>query len=400
MKVVHINTFAGGGAGTAASRLHEELLQQGVDSSFVCMEDKSVTIKNSITLPFAHPTLWNKIRNKLNFPVMAEHIKEHLIDKYQPQCEFLGTPYSDYKVEELAVVQEADIINLNWVTSFINYPTFFKKINKPIVWTIHDLSAFMGCFNYPIEQINNPKMKMIDSIFYKEKIAALKEYNYQIHIVAPSEWIMEEAQKYMPFATLSYHHIPNGIDRKKINYIDTYEAREKLGLPKDVCILLFVCENIENKRKRFDRVLDLVQKFSDSKILFVAVGDQLNISPNEHINFVGKVKSLEKLNLYYAAANYFLIPSEEDNFPNVVLESLFCGTPVISNNVGGMKDIINESNGFLVDEFDIFEITNIIQRTINKELIFDKKQISENITNTYSVSKMANEYLELYKSLL
>lgn len=400
MKIVHINTFAQGGAATAALRLHDELLEFKINSTFISLFDNSINIKNSIMLPFAQPTFWQKIRNKLHSPVMAEHIRERLIAKYQPKCEFLGTPLSDYRIEDIAEVKEADIINIHWVSNLINYPTFFKKLNKPIVWTIHDLSAFMGCFNYPIEVQNNTEMHELNNSFYLKKIEATKNYKQQIHIVAPSTWILNEAKKITPFAFLAYHHIPNGIDEQKLKYISTDEAREKLKIPNEACVFLFISDNIENNRKRFDRILELVAKISNDNVIFIAIGKNEVINEYKHINFVGKINSLEILNLYYAAANYFLMPSDEDNFPNVVLESLFCGTPVISNNVGGMKDIINPSNGFLLDNFDISQIIEISKKTIKKELLFDRLQIRNDVISKYSVSLMAKEYLTLYKNIL
>ena len=397
LKIVHINTFPAGGAGVAAMRLHEALLKNvDIESTFVCMSDEPLKLKNTICIPFKKATIWEKIVNKLFKPVMAEQLKERLVNKYHPRCEFLGLPYSDYSIEKIQQVMDADIINLHWISGFINYPTFFKEIQKPIVWTIHDLSPFMGCFSYPIEEKNNPEMAKINSAFYKEKINALKGYKHQIYVIGPSKWIMEEAKKYQPFSPLKYYHIPNGIDSNQLDYINTEKARRELGLSQDVCILLFVCEHVENKRKRFDRILNLVEKLSNDKIIFIAVGNKSNVYLNNRIHFTGKITSLEKLNLYYASADYFLMPSQEDNFPNVVLESLFCGTPVISNNVGGMKDIINSTNGFLIDDFDVETIAQLINNRLCSADFFNRQEISTLIKEKYDIKQMVNEYIKIY----
>ncbi|MFN8295934.1 MAG: glycosyltransferase [Chitinophagales bacterium] len=401
MKVVHINTFPGGGAGIAATRLHEGLLNCNVHSSFVCISDNQVNISNATFLRFKSPTRWQRIVNKFVKPIFAEHLKEHLIAKYNPVCEFLGTPYSDYSIESLPVVREADIINLHWIPSIINYPSFFKNIRKPIVWTMHDLSAFMGCFNYPIEQINNPNMETIDKMYYAKKIEALKEYKNIINIVGPSKWIIEKAKTYQPFAKLQFHHIPYGINTNLLSYKDKTLARKKLGLEEDKYIFLFVSEHIENKRKQFVKILQLAREFlGNDRISFVAIGEGNNTDDSNNITFVGKINSLENLNLYYSAADYFLMPSLEDNFPNVVLEALFCGTPVISNNVGGMKDIINDSNGFLANDFDVKTIYDWINRQLSIKDNYNRQKISEFTKERYAIENMVNAYLKIYNSII
>jgi glycosyltransferase involved in cell wall biosynthesis len=400
MKIAHVNTFPRGGAATAALRLHNALLEKNIESSFICLNEPAASnIRNCVAVEYAQPSLWSKITNKLGWPITAAHKREQLSKKYHPQSEFLGLPFSDYRLEDITVLQEADIINLHWVQGFLNYPSFFKRLSKPIVWTIHDLSPFMGCFNYPMDQINNPRMAMIDQEFYDQKISALKGYNYPIHIAAPSVWIKEAAQAYKPFTALSFHHIPYGIDNKEFRHIDAGVARDSLGLPKDKFIVLFVSESVENKRKRFDRILALAEQLTGNDVLFVAIGKEPKEINNNTIKFVGNVSSTEQLNLYYAAANFFLMPSQEDNFPNVVLESLFCGTPVISNNAGGMKDIINDSNGFLVDDFNISEICTILKDAISNARVFDNLAISNTTRTKYSSVTMADSYIKLYNEL-
>ena len=67
-------------------------------------------------------------------------------------------------------------------------------------------------------------------------------------------------------------------------------------------------------------------------------------------SFLGTIDNDERLALYYAAADAFLIPSLEDNLPYTVMESLSCGTPVIAFTTGGIPDMVrHEHNGYLAD---------------------------------------------------
>ena len=400
MKVVHINTFPGGGAAVACIRLHEELLRRQIHSSFICISNHPIPVENSVPIPFKHPTFLQRMSNKIGIPLAAGHIRERLLKKYHPKCEYLGTPYSDYDIESLPAVQEADIINLHWIPRIINYPSFFKKIKKPIVWTIHDVSPFMGCFNYPIDQLNNPQMAGVDQKFLKIKSSIVQHFPYPIHIVSPSVWLLEEAKKRSLIQHFTYHHIPYGIRNDALNYVDQSEARRQLGLPADECILLFVCERLETRRKRFDLIQLLAQELSGQNIRLIAIGGGNSNEESGNISFAGRINSLEKLNLYYGAADYFLIPSEEDNFPNVVLESLFCGTPVISNNAGGMKDIVNNTNGILSDGFSIETVKAHILAHPHSTQVYNRAEISAATKKKYDVKIMADRYIDIYQKLL
>ena len=67
--------------------------------------------------------------------------------------------------------------------------------------------------------------------------------------------------------------------------------------------------------------------------------------------FFGKINDEEKLALLYSAADLFILPSKEDNLPNVMLESIACGTPVIGFDIGGLSDVIkNYKTGYLYVE--------------------------------------------------
>ncbi|TAE46946.1 MAG: hypothetical protein EAY69_07690, partial [Cytophagales bacterium] len=57
---------------------------------------------------------------------------------------------SAYNILSHHLVKEADIIHLHWVAHFLDYASFFKKINKPVVWTLHDKNPLNGGFHYDI----------------------------------------------------------------------------------------------------------------------------------------------------------------------------------------------------------------------------------------------------------
>ena len=105
----------------------------------------------------------------------------------------------------------------------------------------------------------------------------------------------------------------------------------------------------------------------------------------------------------YSAADLFVIPSSQDNFPNTVIESLACGTPVVGFDTGGIRDMVRSGvTGLLVQKGNAPALKNAIMDLIrNPELLTRMSTNCRNIAeNEYSLEIQAAKYLELYKQLL
>ena len=94
----------------------------------------------------------------------------YIIDQVDRKTLF-SIPYSEYtSLVDHPLVQEADIIHLHWIAGFVDYPTFFKKVDKPIVWTIHDENPGLGGSHYTIWRDSlGEKMMKIERRFVQTK---------------------------------------------------------------------------------------------------------------------------------------------------------------------------------------------------------------------------------------
>ncbi len=118
---------------------------------------------------------------------------------------------------------------------------------------------------------------------------------------------------------------------------------------------------------------------------------------------LGYLRSDEKIRAAYSAADIFLLPSLEDNFPNTILESMSCGTPIIAFKVGGVPEVVkNGKTGKLVPAPDTRQMSEAIL-----SLIFDVEQLAtmgqncrKTIEKEYALSMQAQRYVELYQQLL
>jgi glycosyltransferase involved in cell wall biosynthesis len=400
MKVVHLSTSTAGGAGIAAIRLHKGLLAEGVSSKFLTLNNHFHVIPYTFNFPHKKYTLLEKVLGKF-CPITKGHKNDRKIADIPRNYEVFTFPSSDYNVSNNPLVKEADVIHLHWVTNFLDYSTFFKKVEKPIVWTLHDMNPFQGGFHYNRDKVNsNEALRKLD-----KKLERWKKLSYQSssikNIVSPSLWLSEEASKSDLLG--SYHHvqIPYGLDTKLFYPYNSAFAREVFQLPLKKKVFLFVAENIGNHRKGFDMIRDLIMSIKQAEdCLFVAVGN-VPSSRVEGIKYLGPIRDERLMALAYSAVDAFILPSREDNLPNVMLESLSCGTPVIATPVGGMKDVIKDGqNGYLSKDLTSESLKIAVEKFIQNFDSFDRSKIRQEAEEKFSLKVQAQRYVQLYQDLL
>lgn len=145
--------------------------------------------------------------------------------------------------------------------------------------------------------------------------------------------------------------IPNGVDQRKFRPISKPEARQRLSLPASAKILLAVGNLTVNKGcdlllKTLRRLLD---KFPQKRFYLVIVGEGESrkdlerlvdaLSLKENVRLTGAVPHGE-LCFWYSAADVCCLASSREGWPNVILEALACGTPVVATAVGGVPEIL------------------------------------------------------------
>jgi glycosyltransferase involved in cell wall biosynthesis len=132
-------------------------------------------------------------------------------------------------------------------------------------------------------------------------------------------------------------------------------------------------------------------------IMVVAVGrkpKQTDLFPNVH--FLGSIHDERLMALAYAAADAFVIPSREDNLPNVMLEALASGTPVIGFPIGGLKETIYSGmNGLLAEEVSPLSLSNAIVQFFNK--VYNSVEIRKFAEEQFHPQIQAQKYIELYQ---
>jgi len=409
LKVVHVTYSSKGGAGIAAKRLHYALKKEGVQSAFLSTNltiNYDNEIKTDIFFSYKKPSILKRFFLRLKIILSLTKKQKNLNDfncVEKKDFEMLSLPFSEFKLHKHQLVKEADIVHLHWVSGIIDYPTFFKKCKKPVVWTLHDMNPLLGLFHYQNDmkkaseellEINNEVLKI-----YKRSIHNIKK----AIVVTPSQWLLNESLNYSLLNKFQHKHISNTIDINTFKIFNKKELRVKYNINNKRFVLLFVSESIDNYRKGFDILLEAISNVKDIELTVLAIGNGEVHIKQKNINVIelGKITSQEKIIEVYNLADVFLLPSREDNLPNVILESYSCGLPAISFNIGGVKEhVLNNITGINAGQIASQMLTEAIIKMHNQINNYSSEAIRNYAKENFSFGNQSSKYIEVYKSLL
>lgn len=396
MKVVHISSSDSGGAGIAARRLNDALNNVGIDSKLLCVH-KSTSSKNieQYRIP-----LGAKILTHTHFPI-GQNKYLNSLSKYECEYEAVSFPEAFFDISDNELVKNADVINLHWVGSILNYKRFFSHVKQPIVWTLHDMNPFLGIAHYMGDLNKNVGFKHIEDKVLRMKYQAVSRHE-RIHVVTLCDWMRQYSTCSRVFYSRPHSTIPNSINTDIFNRRDKQACRKALNLSPEDKIILFCAQSIHNHRKGFDLLLSALKRIPSNTVLaIIGAADNLKLpSDLKHVIF-GSVNNELLLSIIYSASDLFVLPSREDNLPNTMVEALCCGAPVVAFSNGGMRDVIEDNiSGILVREQSAEALAKAINQVLFSTSTFNNQGISDKARELFHPVRQANEYISLYQSLL
>jgi glycosyltransferase involved in cell wall biosynthesis len=200
---------------------------------------------------------------------------------------------------------------------------------------------------------------------------------------------------------------PNGINKSLFYPRNKINIREKLQLKNNIKYLIYV--GFFNKVKGIKYLLNsilLLKKMDRLKFHTLIVGNgPLNTfvrsfidsnSLNDNISLLG-IKPHDEVPLWISASDLLCLPSLNEGHPNIILESLSCGVPVIASKVGGIPEIINKYNGILVPPANSRILAESISLAINRK--WDQEQIIKN-SKILSWKEAAENYINIFSKLI
>jgi glycosyltransferase involved in cell wall biosynthesis len=244
----------------------------------------------------------------------------------------------------------------------------------PVVWTLHDCWAFTGHCSYPLRCERwltgcgqCPDLKRFPPV-RRDRTHANWDRKRTIYarsrlaVGTPSQWLGGLLRKSMiaPWAT---RVIPNGIDLAVFRPGNKASARERLGLPANKRIILYVSaggktDSTYKDYRTVQRAIDILLGSNDTAdTLFLYFGSKGRASDTDRCRGIGYVSDTEDLVRYYQAADLLLHAAHGETFGLCIQESLACGTPVVATAVGGIPEqIVPGETGFLTPEDDAAEM--------------------------------------------
>lgn len=320
--------------------------------------------------------------------------------------------YSTKEMLKLLDKIKPDYVQLhNLHANYINMPMLFKYLAKndiATVITLHDTFMYTGkCVYYTMADCQRwtescgkcPQLKSGNKSWLLDRTKKLLSdkknwYSYikKLIVVGVSDWITAEAKKSVLGNAYVIKTIHNGIDLEKFKPVES-KFRIKNNL-KDKKIILAVA-NVWEKRKGLKDIIRLSNRLgNDYKIVVVGrlSGDMLP----DNILYIPRTESQTELAEIYTAADIFINPTYEDNFPTVNLEALACGTPVVTYNTGGSPEALNEKCGAAVRRGDVNEMEREIKRVCEEKPYSKEECIAR--AKMFDMNDKFKEYVELYKS--
>ena len=259
---------------------------------------------------------------------------------------------------------EPDLIHAhNLHSDFFDLRKLPYYSNKfPFFLTLHDCWTFTGhcCHFFDCERwkescgncphldipINLQRDGTRSNLGLKRKLYSTSK----IHIATPSNWLANHVrQSILSPAIESITVIPNGVDQNIFTAAEKIQARKKLNVPATDFVISFSCNSpSQNPWKNYNLVEDIVQILANSRksknITFLIMGEDGESTSYNHVCLkkLGWLHDKRDVAEVYQASDVYLHPTKADTYPNVILEAMSCGTPVIASDVGGIPEQITD----------------------------------------------------------
>lgn len=293
---------------------------------------------------------------------------------------------------------------------YLNLPILFNYIKKKklkVIWTLHDCWAFTGhCPHFEMEKCEKwktgcyhcPRHTEYPKTFVDQSrtMWKLKKRWFtgieNMTLVTPSEWLAGLVEQSF-LKEYPVRVINNGID---LNVFKPAESnfRKKYGIPQDKFIILGVAFGW-GRRKGLDVFIELAKRL-DERFQIVLVGTDHNVDkqlPNTIIS-IHRTENQQQLAEIYTAADVFVNPTREDNYPTVNMEAIACGTPVVTFETGGSPEMIDGTCGTSVACNDIDTLEREILRVYVEKPYSRETCVSH--AKRFDMYDKFSEYAKLY----
>jgi glycosyltransferase involved in cell wall biosynthesis len=294
----------------------------------------------------------------------------------------------------------------------------------PSVWTLHDEWAPNGGLTYnltgkisPAEtmRLSRGPLHYIPYHRYHENFKWRRTRRFLRHnlpqpnaVICPSRYMANMAQGAGVFPKSEILHIPNGTRMLALPQasMDRNQARASLGLGSGPVVLM-ASANLAQPHKGTDLGLAAIRRL-DSRLgvqvlLVGGSGNEIAQSLQPMPVVCIHATNDEQLARAYRAADVTIIPSLGENFPYVGLESLACGTPLLSFRIGGLPEIVGQNErGIVCQTLDPGEMSRHLDDLLSSPAVWERmsSQGVKWVHETCGLQAYLGNIVEVYEHVL
>lgn len=402
MKIVMLSDVeTSGGAAISAGRLAAALIQAGHEVTRVVgwPQDGAHPWRTEVLKgPNSFP--WRIARRALPETVFEKKFSTHLqkrlhriLQELKPDCINVHNLHSCFPQG-----WRADLVSV-------------CSRHSPTIWTLHDMWSFTGrcAYSYDCEKFltgcdhtcptpdEYPALsphKIHDAWQQRSRFFSAE---HKLIAVTPSRWLATEARRGF-WKDHCVKVIPYGVPLRRFRPLDRGAVRKRLGIAGEQPVLLFAAHRLSDKRKGTGIFLEALS-YITSPVTVITFGEsppQIKKDRVRHVS-LGYLEEEEMKVDAYNAADLFVNASLADNLPNVVIESIACGTPVVAFPTGGVPEIVRPGiTGWLAQGQSAASLGRAMEAALEEAagLRASCRRIAE---QEYSDDLQALRYIELMK---
>ncbi|MGN6618864.1 MAG: glycosyltransferase [Ilyomonas sp.] len=323
-------------------------------------------------------------KNLSEIIILFKKRNRHFIDRltsyhrylkiYKQELEFYFAKNGKPEIVHVHIPMKAGIIAL-WLK---------RKYNLPYVvtehWTIYKSNA-----------IDNYRNRSFLFKYYTKKI-----FVNALLFLPVSNDLGKTIQRVV--ARVPYKVVPNVVDTTQLFY-KPYQQKE----------FVFLHVSTLNYQKNPEAILKVFDKFcsiySNCKLVMAGPASKELIALSKHLTSAEKIYFTGEIPYAQVASemqksNAFILFSRFENLPCVILEALCCGLPVISTNVGGVSEVVNKSDGLLIESQNEEQLFQAMRHIFIHYSSYDREAISKNATEKFNYNTIGKQIVEIYQSLI
>jgi len=283
------------------------------------------------------------------------------------------------------------LIKKNWVPDLIHGHVYTSSLPAYILHLFYQIPFIIS--EHSSSFLTN-KFSLLEKIIIK---TTLKKAEL---ILPVSKTLEQSIKKLLPYQ--KFYVLPNTINVDIFNYIKKNNLQNKKKLVSITTIsknkgIYYLIESINRLiSKRTDFHIDIIGTGPDFKNIKLLID---NLKLNNFITLHGETNENEIVR-YLQKSDLFIQTSLYETFGIVYIEAMSCGLPVIAFNVNALNEIINDSNGIIVEKYSINGTVNAINYILDNLNKYNPQKIRQYITNNFSLTKISKEINIVYNKVI